>query len=859
MKKKYIISILFLLGFSLTLFFLIRFSDSTILSTEGFYVDNESIDKVLLSEKKHANSKNVKLNKVDYNDSFYSNMGKLYVGEKEKRYVNDTYPIISKDGLSVVNINEKSKMISNEFDIYSGYENSTITDGKLFNYNDLVQADFNDYIFLQLKNGTYVNLHSMGIDTIVNDYEIPVNSFIVFYEKYIKYYFFDSKGLLIYNIIDGLDYSTNITLGDNKYDYIDILEAFNIVDVKSEENDVESSEEEVTVKPDNNNSNSGTVPEKPFVYVKPKVSVVEEFKPNVYSARAKIKVSDPSGVIIGGVNFQFYIGEKIFSRRAFMSSGNILVAGLVPDTKFKIVGSYKYYSEDKKKIENTFFEQEITTLGVGALEPIDLYFENGQIYSNKIEITNFKINSSLKNEAINGISKGVVVINGDEYAISRGILSNLILGNKSTYTSPARIKSNSEVDYEIKLLDAFNNVIKVTNNKGKTRTAKEKPDVSLKRLTDEINSSSFSVKYSNKDGVKVSSFRYVMYDSSMNVKFSGDLDLKDVQEIEFDKLNPSSLYYLQVYGDYDLEDGRGLVKNNLLAETKFTTLSLASLGVIKLNAEITSLESHGVVVNASIDREHTSSLLLSLLNSFTVVVTDEDDHEWYRKEFTSEKDFEELFSEEFILDIMNLYSDYDSYNIKFIATAKQGQIEEEIEVDCPLVSFKLLKNEPTINITNFFATNNMMLFDLEVVDLDEVISEDYVNLRILDEKMMYVDVLKITKNQKPLRLKFENLDYGTSGAFNFKFVANGYNVGYDSSYFEANKELIPDGVTLNLNKDVFANVQLLSLKKVSESNNYFNIDDSEKFRNAGATSSKSIDSKNNILTKINLHKTNFAF
>ena len=49
-------------------------------------------------------------------------------------------------------------------------------------------------------------------------------------------------------------------------------------------------------------------------------------------------------------------------------------------------------------------------------------------------------------------------------------------------------------------------------------------------------------------------------------------------------------------------------------------------------------------MDEEIDFEHTSSLLLSLLNSFSVVITDEDGYEWYNKEYSNAAEIAEILA-----------------------------------------------------------------------------------------------------------------------------------------------------------------------------------------------------------------------
>ena len=166
MKKRYYIAIAILLVICLLLFLLTHFSNATILSTEGYFVTGEKIEEVLLSDKKVLKSKNVKLEKVTYEDKFYSNLGNLYVGEEKKTEVNSNYPIYSNEGVAIVNINEKSKLINDKFEYFESYENFTLTGGKLYNYGDLEQADYEEYILLQLPNGIYVNLDVLAVNVM---------------------------------------------------------------------------------------------------------------------------------------------------------------------------------------------------------------------------------------------------------------------------------------------------------------------------------------------------------------------------------------------------------------------------------------------------------------------------------------------------------------------------------------------------------------------------------------------------------------------------------------------------------------------------------------------------------------------
>ena len=433
-KSYYIFAFIALVLFSGVLFYLTRFNEASLIARDGFFVSGEDMDEVLLNENKVAKTGNVKLEKISATDTFYSNLDKIYVGEEKKKEVNTVYPLFINNGLGVVNLDSKSILINNKFEVFDTYENFTVTGGKLYNFGDYEQADYENYILLQLSNGTYINLLPVTITTASGPKEIPENSVINFQENYLNFYSYNKKGKMIYFIVDGINLEDVITFGDFKYTYERLLYKLGKYEPPAKEEIIEEEEPQkddyiIVIKNDEPQEAK---------YIAPKVKVTS-FTPNVYSAKASLSISDPSRVIVGGINFEFYVNDKVYLRKTFVSGGAIEVTGLVPNQNFKIVGSYKYYNEDSKKMEKTFFEQDISTLGVDILDPIDLTFENGEIYPNKIELLNFGITSDIKSETIKGVNKAVINIGDEQYSISTGLLQEILVGRQVTYDSPAKL------------------------------------------------------------------------------------------------------------------------------------------------------------------------------------------------------------------------------------------------------------------------------------------------------------------------------------------------------------------------------------------------------------------------------------
>lgn len=846
MKKRYLeIAIFLLVVFSFTMFFLTRFNESTLITRDGYFVTGKEIDSVLLNQNKVAKTSNVLLEELNSTDKFIINMNKTYVGEDRKKEVNTVYPLYINNGLGIVNLDSKSTLINNKFEYFDTYENFTLTGGKLYNFGDYEQADYEDYIFLHLSNGTYVNLTDISIEIASGKYEIPVNSIANFQEDFFNYYFFDKEGKLVYKIVDGISLDNIITINEKKYTYEDFLSFIGKYEreeeepVEEEKPSEEVKEEEYIIEKDDKNNNASEVPAK---YVAPKVSSTD-FTANVYSAKARLSISDPSRVIVGGVNFQFFVNDKVFLRKTFISGGNIEVIGLVPNTKFKIVGNYKYYNEDSKKMEITFFEQEITTLGVDNLEPIELQFSNGDVYPNKIELKDLQITSSLASETIKGINKVIIVVGKEQFSIPTSLLNEMISGKSVTYTSPAKLTSNSNLDFTIKFLDAYNNEIKIAHNTGKIRTSKNTPTAAVKITSSAVNEVTFNVNLKNQDEVNVNNFRYVVTDASGNIFKEESLNSKlDNNNVSLKNLNPNTIYNIKVYGNYDIEDGQGTVMNQVMGEGKFTTAPLSSLGFFRVVASPIDLTDNSATISSKMDTLNVSSILLDLLNTLTVTITDESDNIVYTKTYSGSEIERIKAGEDFDININNL-SSVTTYTVNYTSTVKQGTVQESVNVLCSLKNFKTYKRSAEIQIANEFVTSSMIDFDVRAVDLDGAVESGRVLLEIRDSRSNLVAKEYLDLNADYVQLSYTKLN--PNETYTFNYFAEEYNIGYSNATYAGDYSLLTK--TIVTEDGISGNIELIDLLRDITGTNLFNLEDYNRIRKEGNTGYKEYDIKNNTV------------
>ncbi len=836
-KSYYVFAFLALVIFIGALFYLTRFNEASLIARDGFFVSGEDMDEVLLNENKVAKTGNVKLNKISSNDTFYSNLDKIFVGEEKKTEVNTVYPMFVNNGLGVVNLDSKSVLINHKFELFETYENFTVTGGKLYNFGDYEQADYETYILLQLANGTYINLLPLTITTNSGLHEVPENSVINFQEDYFNYYSYSKSGKMVYGIVDGINLSDIITFGDYKYTYERVLTKLGKYEAPPKEEVIEEEPEKedyiIIIKNDE---------PKETKYIAPKVKV-SSFTANVYSAKASLSISDPSRVIVGGINFQFYVNDKVYLRKTFVSGGGIEVVGLVPNQNFKIVGTYKYYNEESKKMEKTFFEQEIRTLGVDNLDPIDLTFENGEIYPSKIELLNFGITSDIKSETTKGVNKAVINIGDEQYSISTGLLQEILIGRQVTYTSPAKLTANTSYNYDIQFLDAFGNKIKIRNNTGSSRTSKNKPTASVKIASSQVNQVITQIILKNIDDVNINHYKIIIFDNMNNVIKEKNLDKNlETNTVTLRDLNPNTTYNIQVLGTYDVEDGHGTQVDQVMGEGKFTTAPLNSLGFYRVVASTTELESDKATVSSRLDIANINPILMELLDSFSIAVTDEEGTLLYAHTYKDDELDTLRLGEDFIIRLTNLQS-VTTYNIDYAAVVKQGSVRESINVLCSFKNFKTYKRKAEVQLRNEFVTGTFIDFDVRIVDIDGAIESPRALLEVRDEGDRLVGKEYLGINEDFVQLTYDQLEKNKD--YKLTFYVEEYNIGFTNQTYQSDYHLLEK--VINTTEGVKAEIELIDLERQISGKNLFDIEDYDRIRKEGNTPYKEYDIKNNTV------------
>ena len=825
---------------SLIYFIFLKYSPIMNFKYEGYAIKGKEITENLLGASKNSeesdtqndgeNNQNIGLAKIEEQGTIFKKLGTYFIGNKEKTEIDLNYPIYINDKNTIYNLSKEIMLISKDFEQVSGYPNISITDGKVYNGNSLERADSKEYIFAKTEEEIYINLKEIKINTTANEYTIPANSLIAFEENEIKYYSL-ADNILLFNKINDIDYNSQVTIKniednainnlniqkvDKTYNYEELLTRLEIKE--NAKNDVENSQEEIikedtTENPKETNIENETTPnenkqEEPQAendeggsqenkYIKPEVAV-DNFTAEVYSAKSTLTIKDQEKRILEAPTFEIYKEGKIYLRRIFNTSGEIQITGLVPDTEYEIIGKYIYLNEENKKIENTFYKGKIKTKGYESLGAITLEKEEGEIYSNKIQIKNLKITSNINAEAVKGINQVEIETGEIKTVLKNNQVNELLQGKEITIESSEGLKSNSKVDYKIKFYDKKGKELKVENNAGKTRTSKQEPKVRITVNKQDIVTVTLGIKLTNKDKVLLKNYKYSIAKSNGEIVKEKKLS-ENENEIELDDLDQNQYYKITIYADYDLEDNKGTKENIELGNLVFATKPISTLGSLELKVENKETTNKSAKIEYKIDEENTDKRLIQILNELTIEIVESKENEeenasesernrnientLYTHTLTGEEIKKLQLGETKEINYEQLKSN-TTYKIEITGKVELGNTKEEIPITYAYNKFTTLKIPAKIEIKNQFVTGNLIDLDVRIEDTDKSVLNEKVRIELRDEKNNLINLQEIETNKNYVRKTYEKLEENKK--YKLSFYADQYNEGSTDETYKVN-------------------------------------------------------------------------
>ena len=135
---------------ALIYFIFLKYSPVMNFKYEGYAISGKEITENLLgSSEESTTNKNIELTKIEEQGTIFKKINDYFVGNKEKTEINLNYPIYINGNSAIYNLAESSTLISKDFEQVTGYPNLSISEGKVYDGNNLERADGKEYIFVK--------------------------------------------------------------------------------------------------------------------------------------------------------------------------------------------------------------------------------------------------------------------------------------------------------------------------------------------------------------------------------------------------------------------------------------------------------------------------------------------------------------------------------------------------------------------------------------------------------------------------------------------------------------------------------------------------------------------------------------
>lgn len=772
-------------------------------------------------------------------DSLYENRGRLYLSNNQE--ISATYPLYVNDNLSIVNISSDSKLITTTYQEEGGYPYFTLSNGTLYNYGDGEQASYETYLFLKLSNGLFVNSIPITIETANETVEIPMNSILYIEEDQIQYYS-PENDTFTYHQIEALDDTSKVKYKETEITYQELLDNLKITSLE-EGTPTPLPTETPTPTP------IETPDEEPEEEVEKPVVQLTDVTAGVYGLNGTLSVTGDASKITQAITFTVKRNGNIVLRKQYISFGNIRMNGLEPGATYEITGTYTYQmSENEEEITETFYQDTITMNDISSLGPIVVSFEPGSIFSNKIQLNNLEITEESDQEALYGLSRAIVEINGEQYNVGTQIFTSLANKNPVTYESPELLDSNQTIDFTIIMRDSYGNNLPMSNNTGSTRTAKKVPVVTITTIKNEVNDLQIKINLDNDDNVVIENYRYVIYSSTGEIFMQDAVPADGI--LKLTNLNSEDWYQIFVYGSYDIEDGNGKVENHTFANMRLTAVPLTTLGLAHINVT-SEVGTENATLSLMLDSA-TDNRLLPFIKDMTVKLINGDEEHAH---VLTEEELQTFISKQTLSISFDGLISQTEYQIDIKTTIGSLDQEEVFDAIFNLKSIKTLKYDAKIYFRNRFTMQTMIDFDVRIDDPDNAIESGRILLEVRNQDDKLINVIYLEPNQDFEQITLDNLT--PQETYRLTYIVEAYNTGYDNSTHQENYILYDEEIKAD--GGITGEIQLHSLLEKSKTKNLLDFENNFDPNNIGNSNNATYELSENHLEVTTASTAGMAF
>ena len=842
--KKIIISIGVLLTIMLIILIL-SFTKIGFFPEDGYIIMSSKLESSLLN----GDGTTVKVYKISKNQNIYKRWNSIYVGENNKKKIYDETPLFSQDKSRIINLFSEGNAVKSNYDKEKLYKNLVLSNGKLYNYHDMKTVDDDNYIFMELDNKIFINSYDVEVNTLLTKKIIPKSSFIYFLKDEIRYYYY-KDGKYFYDTIVGVDLNSNIIINENSISYYDFLDKLGVFSQKSNENDKENEQVE-----NNNQNKENTKDEKKEEksnveeeYIVPSVKL-SDLTSQTYSAYFNLSINDPQDRIKKSVTIEFIKDGKTYYKKSYNDSNNYEVLGLYPNQEYKVIGSYVYNNKNNNLVKVEFFNDTIKTKDIEN-KTIKFDYKIKSVYSNKLIIDGLKLDIDNK-DILSGIFAIGININNREILLDTKSTNDIKNGKSVGLSTGDILKSNTKYDFEFVAYDIAQNKIPISNGKQSYKTSKQVPSFKVSVNKKSYSTADININLINKDDVKLNNVRYVLKSNTSSEAIVDDINLSgDTSIIKLTNLDENNIYTLQIIGDYDLEDGNGVIKNAILKDNiEFATESLKN-HPIYYEFIPDNITSNSAEIKLQLNNYYKNDLINQLISDIKVKLSDSEEY----ITLTEDEINEIRIGNQVNIKFNNLESNKE---YKLNVYTKLTEVDKKLNVDSKIKtdSFKTLKKNPVVTFTNLFAANHYFNVDYMLYDKDEALVDGKAYLKVYKmdsntcvdeydlgceiESTVHSELINAKNDKLSSNIELNKIDSGI-----YKVVVIGKKL---SGLLDNNgSNIVIASMQFRTNDDIDGKVELNYLTKKSEGINLFDIKDNGKIKYDVTGTDVSADYKMNL-------------
>lgn len=856
----------------------IRFEPVDQMEYEGNVLADQQAEENLMSDDEGTLKDNIPYLKVKPMEQIFEQMGNYFVGEKKKEFYIH-YPMYLNDNQALMFLAEDGNLVDCEFEEVPLAKKTILSNGVL--YDKFRRClDENVFLFYRSENDLFFNSKKIKIKSANETRTLPENCMIYFTDTAIRYYE-PTKECMVYHTVIGVGKQTTITMDGKSWSYGQFLKKIgrsakaktsedaeeNTEDTKEtsktsgnlQEKSGQSADSAQTSGTGNDSGNRGTKQKEENkqkdaksdgdhsgeddgdgetsdqseeVYIAPKVSM-EKYSSTIYTVSSRIRIQDPQNRIKKRVTIEVWNNGKVILRKFYKESQDVYLENLPPDSDLTIRAKYTYQNKKGDTEEKSVKEQQIRTRSLDTLKPIRLSFGNGEIFSNYIQIKDLKGIAEPEHEGMKNIGSIQVETEEKKFSLTPAQVVEFINGDPVTLETGKTLKSNTEIDYRIRVYDKFDHELKTENGEGNTRTCKAMPSVTLKVSANKVNHLKLLLSLDNPDQVNLKDYK-LRLTSAQYGTVERKLTEED-SELEFQNLPAGALYQFSITAKADLNDKKG-EKSYELSKGQFTTASLKELGSLTMITKMdeTKIEAHRAQMVFSISQKQTNTQLLELMNRMTLYIKDTDGSRIQTIRF-SDTELQSLKNGGEVTKVLENLNSKTRYNFQLKANVVQGNQDHQYDVVNTMTTFQTLREPARVLIREDSekVTANSFSLDLCIYDPDGAVDSGDASMRVTNRSNEVIGskaiqvVSKVPSSAADEKVwttyTMTNIAEEQGTRFFLDFMAKEYNERYTNPYRKVNEPLylltnegIKDRHEILLTRDASAELSILKISDVED-------------------------------------------